>query len=381
MQLIFSDEQLPLSVKQTIFLEGPSPRRPEVDDWRTEAVALLKEKGFQGHVIIPRFREDFFKTGSSTAFDYDTQINFEKQGRERADVILIWLARDIKGEMPGFTTNFEMGEDYQRGNVVYGHPETANKVSYMDLCAEAINLPIYSDLSQAIDACLQMVGEGATREGGEVTVPFYIWNHPEFKTWYQNLRGAGNRLYDLKVERAVMVKDRLFSFQIKPKIWVAEEDRFKENESVYFRPTIHTVIPYYKQGGDTWVALVREFRSTVNNTKGFVWEFPGGSSFTEKSSVEVATQELKEELGLVVEASQLVPLGTMQQAATVTATLTQGYTLELTEEEWNSLPNSTEVLGVLEEGEMTRVFKVKLSELANLPVDLATLGLLYKAGL
>lgn len=379
MHLVFSDEPLPLSVTQSIFLEGPSPRRQGIKDWKVEAVNLLEKMGYKGHVFIPRFRDDFFERSSSKTFDYDAQVEFERKARARADIVLIWLARDIKGEMPAFTTNFEMGEDYKRGNVVYGHPEDADKVSYMNLCAQLENLPTHTDLGTALSECLSRLGKGALREGGEATVPLYVWNHPAFKQWYQNLRSSGNRLYDLKVEWDLTIKGKLFSFVVKPKIWVAEDDIFKENESVHFRPAIQTVVPVYRKDGETYVALIREFRSTVNNAQGSVWEFPGGSSFSKEDPLEVACQELKEELGVSVNPSRLIPLGDAQLAATVSATVNNAYKVLLTDEEWDALPSSLEVRGVLEEGERVRVCKARLADVHKLPVDWSTLGLLYSA--
>ena len=53
---VYATEALPSSVNATIFLAGPTPRGGQALSWRREAVSVLQDEGFTGHVFIPEHR-------------------------------------------------------------------------------------------------------------------------------------------------------------------------------------------------------------------------------------------------------------------------------------------------------------------------------------
>lgn len=119
MNIFYSRTELPVS----IFLAGPTPRSPEVKSWRPEAIALFKESGFRGSLLVP---ED---SAFSPRFDYHDQIEWELQGLHTATVVMFWVPRTE--DMPAFTTNVEFGLMAARRNVVLGCPDTATKMKYL----------------------------------------------------------------------------------------------------------------------------------------------------------------------------------------------------------------------------------------------------------
>ena len=110
MQLVFSNQQTPLTITSSIFLAGPTPRTPDVQDWRKEAVAHLEALDYKGLVFIPC--PDFIWNDSSnnTGWDYVAQVTWETTHRHIADKIVFWVPRDIQGGMPAFTTNIEFNQ-------------------------------------------------------------------------------------------------------------------------------------------------------------------------------------------------------------------------------------------------------------------------------
>lgn len=59
MELYFSDKDLPTNFKKSLFLAGPSPRSAEVEDWRPEAVRVLRELGYEGALLISRPKQAY----------------------------------------------------------------------------------------------------------------------------------------------------------------------------------------------------------------------------------------------------------------------------------------------------------------------------------
>lgn len=86
------------------------------------------------------------------------------------------------------------------------------------------------------------------------------------------------------------------------------------------------------------VVLVREFRSTVSNSRGFVYELPGGSSFKPGVSPEqLASDEFFEEVGVRIDPSRMRRHGSRQLVATVLSHHSHLFSVELTEAEMNEL--------------------------------------------
>ena len=122
----YSDQKV-IKNEKSIFLAGPTPRDINVQTWRTEAIRILEELGFDGVVYVPERNFD------DRTFDYDDQYWWEREALHNAKAILIWIPRDLK-TMPAFTTNVEYGKwsAINIDKVVYGRPDGSQKNKYID---------------------------------------------------------------------------------------------------------------------------------------------------------------------------------------------------------------------------------------------------------
>lgn len=59
MEVIYARQPLPDRVEASIFLAGPTPRSRATRSWRPEALDMLRDLGFSGHVFVPEDRCDF----------------------------------------------------------------------------------------------------------------------------------------------------------------------------------------------------------------------------------------------------------------------------------------------------------------------------------
>lgn len=398
MNIVFSDMPLPTEQTQSIFLEGPSPRSNETHDWRYECVETLKNLGFTGTLFIPIPRQRFhpgsqFDNGAS--WSYDGQVAWEQSARAMSDVLLCWADRRIDRTredlgMPGFTTNVEFGEDLHSGKLVYGRPNGAEKVRYLDECAKKAGMVVHTTIASACSEALERLGTGAERVGGEVQVPLFIWRTQAFQAWYRNLQRAGNRLDGAQVLSHLcfgsLIAPLVFSYMIKVKIWVASEQRYKSNEVIVSRPDISAVVALHRSAnGVLRVVLVREFRSPVNNAFGMVYEIPAGSCLDGAVNPdENARQEFHEETGLLIaDASRFRTVGCRQLAATFSTHRAHVLAVELEDNEFDQLVKAQGVAfgdtAVIESGERTYVEIIDVEKLFELPVDYATLGMVYEA--
>lgn len=126
MKVNYSDEKV-IKGENSIFLAGPTPRDINVQTWRTEAIRILEELGFDGIVYVPERNFD------DRTFDYDDQYWWEREALHNASAILIWIPRDLK-TMPAFTTNVEYGKwsAINIDKVIYGRPDGSQKNKYID---------------------------------------------------------------------------------------------------------------------------------------------------------------------------------------------------------------------------------------------------------
>ncbi len=394
MQLVFSDQPLPLAHTRSVFLAGPSPRSPEIPDWRPQALEVLQRAGFDGTVLIPIPEARFSGSGGNEpGWSYTGQVEWEAKARARADVIVFWVPRVLDTSradlgMPGFTTNFEMGEDLTTAKVLYGRPGGAAKTAYLDQKAREYGLQVHDSLESVLGEALAVLGSGAYREGGEADVPLFVWRSAAFQSWYASLKAAGNRLDGASVlGHVILGRGFLFSFTLKVKVWVASEQRHKSNEIIIARPDTSAVLATYRDpsAGVLKVILVREFRSPVNNERGFVYELPAGSSTQAGMDPQLNAQhELEEETGLRVEdLRRFKRAGRRQLAATFSVHRAELYAIELTPKEFAQLqataqagqPCGEEARNDGASGERTYVEVASLDELFTLPLDYATLGM------
>lgn len=393
MHLVFSDQTLPLAITKSIFLAGPSPRKTgdaDLRDWRHDAVAHLEQRGYTGTVFIPAPQAVFAGQAYADDVSYDSQIAWEMKARAMADQLVFWVPRVIDRSradlgMPAFTTNVELGADQYSGKLSYGRPADALKCRYLDQCVLAQGYPVHDTLAATLDAALVALGEGAPRTAGETTVPLFIWNTPHFQSWYANLKAAGNVLYDAEVVfNAKVGAGVVFSYILAARIWVTAENRFKSNEMVFARRDLSVVMAYHEDSAANTVkiVLVREFRSTVNNPAGYVYELPGGSAADNTPLPEVAQSELREETGLVIaDASRFRYVGQRQLAASSAAHRAQVYAVHLTADEIAQLEltaASGRALGAAMDSERTFVHVVRVQDLMALPVDYSTLGIVFE---
>lgn len=152
MYIHHSDEGLSSRVKgiPSIFLAGPSPRgRGEgfPADWRDEAFKLFEQKEFSGRLFVPRPTTGNAKT-------YDGQIEWELHHLDLADCIMFWVPRKAP-DMLGQTTNVEYGLYLKCDRVVYGRPDDALQIRYLDhIGRKYAKIEPLNSLEATIDAAM-----------------------------------------------------------------------------------------------------------------------------------------------------------------------------------------------------------------------------------
>jgi len=152
MKINYSDEKV-LKGEKSIFLAGPTPRSADVNSWRVNACQLLKEKGFHGIVYVPEY------STLKPRADYVNQAMWEREALTRATVIVFWIPRMLP-DMAGFTTNVEFGYWLHSGKVIYGRPDSASKVRYLDwLYKMDYGRKVHSDLSSLLGEAINLVDD------------------------------------------------------------------------------------------------------------------------------------------------------------------------------------------------------------------------------
>lgn len=152
MKINYSDQEVIKGVK-SIFLAGPTPRGSETESWRTNACELLEKNGFDGVVYVPEYSTWKPKT------DYVDQAEWEREALTNASVIAFWIPRELP-DMPAFTTNVEFGYWLHSGKVLYGRPDSASKIKYLDwLYKVDYNKEPFNDLDELLKESIMMVDE------------------------------------------------------------------------------------------------------------------------------------------------------------------------------------------------------------------------------
>lgn len=341
MKIVYTGEPAPAEFAKSLFLAGPTPRSEETPSWRPEALRLLEKAGYDGVVFVPEFRDGVAKPDLYNDENYQKQIEWEDRCLNMADCILFWVPRNM-ATMPALTTNIEWGSWCASGKAVFGAPEEAENVRYMQYYAGKLKVPSANSLKETVDLAVAAIGEGETRTDGEREVPAYIWKSPYFQQWYKTQKTAGNRLCGAKVEWTFRVgpkKNLVFLWALHVDVYIASECRHKTNEVIIGRPDISAVL-MYKRGKDlfdTDIVLVREFRSPAANPDAFVWEIPSGSSNgsskLNKNPFSVAADEAEEEIGLQISPCRIHWCGFRQIAATLSVHNAALFRMELTADE------------------------------------------------
>lgn len=148
MNVIYARKPLPKS----IFLAGPTPRKPEVKSWRPEALELLKKAGFDGNVYVP---ED--QTWAPRE-SYEAQVNWEWEALSISTIVVFWVPRELE-TMPAFVTNVEFGYLVRNGNLVIGWPEGAPKNAYLKALGERHGLRVYHTLEEVIHTAVALTNK------------------------------------------------------------------------------------------------------------------------------------------------------------------------------------------------------------------------------
>ena len=145
----YSDQEVIKGLK-SIFLAGPTPRGENVISWRTEACEILKQLGFDGVVYVPEYSTWKPKD------DYVDQATWERIALTNATVILFWVPRKLP-DMGAFTTNVEFGYWLHSGKVIYGRPNDASKIKYLDWLYELDYGKIpYEDLQSSLEVSIEL---------------------------------------------------------------------------------------------------------------------------------------------------------------------------------------------------------------------------------
>lgn len=394
MQVVYAREPFPESWSKSLFLAGPTPRSEGNPSWRPEALRLLEAMGYDGTVLIP---EDRGQNGCAVGPEnYEPQIRWEHEALRRADVIVFWVQRDFsldaEGEMkfPAFTTNIEWGEHFDSGRVALGFPEGTPKMGYFKTKSKWLDLPVAHDLESTLKRAVEMIGDGALREGGEICVPIDIWRTDSFRRWHAAQKKAGNRLLDARVQwtyRHPHAPDRLFFWAIDTDMHVGAEDRVFTGGMVIGRPDVSGAVLFGPDKGvDTETVLVREFRPSASTSDGFVHEPANGSSLEDLAPAELAAAETVEETGVAVSPNRLQGLGGRQLLPTLCPHRADLYLARLTESEMDAVrARAGKPQGLAADGERTWIEIFTVREIIEMKeghardLDWSTLGMILFA--
>lgn len=399
MKVVYAKQEFPDSWSFSIFLAGPTPRDQDVPSWRPDALAWLEkhaaEMGLSDMVVfVPEDEEGEFQ-GS-----YIDQVEWESKGLNFADVILFWVPRDLEW-LPGFTTNVEFGKWCSSAKAVLGHPKDAPKTRYLDWLANDNGMPVPDHtLEDTCKTALEQhpgVDVDTRREGGERYVPLLIWQTPMFQDWYAAHKKCGNRLDEAEVRWVFHMPKlgKVFSWVLWVKVWINAEQRYKENEFVLSRMDIAAALLTHNpiRGRSVRsltlqevlgfeVVLVKEFRSPVRTSDGFIHELPGGSSATKSDPKNVVRGEVYEEAGLPLALDRFIPLGSRQVTGTLSSHHAALFLVHLEEHEMDQARNLAAkgtTFGVVDDTERTYVEVKTVEDLLEQDlVDWTTLGMLFK---
>ena len=144
----YSNQEI-IKGEKSIFLAGPTPREKDIISWRNEAIKILENLGFDGIVYVPEYSSWKPKT------DYVDQAMWERVGLSNATIIAFWIPRHLP-DMPAFTTNVEFGYWLHTGKVVYGRPNDAEKIKYLDwLYKLDYNEEPIDSLEELLNVCIE----------------------------------------------------------------------------------------------------------------------------------------------------------------------------------------------------------------------------------
>ena len=157
----YSDQEV-LKNQKSIFLAGPTPRGENAESWRTIACNIIEQLGFDGVVYVPEY-----STWKPKA-DYVDQAQWERDALSNASVIAFWIPRTLP-DMPAFTTNVEFGYWIHTGKVLYGRPDDAKKIKYLDwLYKTDTNKDPYSSLEELLYGSVELANQLGVNDETEI---------------------------------------------------------------------------------------------------------------------------------------------------------------------------------------------------------------------
>ena len=93
---------------------------------------------------------------------------WERIALTEAIVILFWIPRELP-DMPAFTTNVEFGYLLHSGKVIYGHPNNAKKIKYLDwLYKIDYNKEPFLNLDELLKKSINLADELFNEESYEI---------------------------------------------------------------------------------------------------------------------------------------------------------------------------------------------------------------------
>jgi len=198
LEVVYANEPAPDMYGKSVFLVGPTPRDPDTPSWRPNMIAALSRNGYNGVIFSPEPRDGKWQ------HDYDTQVEWEKTHLTMADIIIAWVPRELK-KMPAFTTNVEFGTWINSGKIVYGRPENAEKVRYLDWLYKdrGYGEPYTSMDELAKDVISRLPDRDPKTEGWRHDacrfIPLKVWKRKAFQLWLQCHWGEGNNVMEAEV--------------------------------------------------------------------------------------------------------------------------------------------------------------------------------------
>lgn len=126
MEVIYTGEENKNN-KKTCFLAGPTPRDKNVLSWRKEAISLFESLGYDEALYVPEIREKPYYDME----DNTSEMDWDQNALENADIVMFWIPRNTT-DMLGLSTNVEFGYLLNKGNIIYGRPESAVRCEFLD---------------------------------------------------------------------------------------------------------------------------------------------------------------------------------------------------------------------------------------------------------
>ena len=161
MVINYSDQEV-LKGHKSIFLAGPTPRGENTESWRTSACKYLEDNDFNGVVYVPEYSTWKPKK------DYVDQAQWEREALSNASVIAFWIPRTLP-DMPAFTTNVEFGYWIHTGKVLYGRPDEAKKIKYLDwLYKTDTNNEPFSNLEELLNGSIKLANQFGVNNETEI---------------------------------------------------------------------------------------------------------------------------------------------------------------------------------------------------------------------